>query len=146
VLYTQASSLAFRTLDPFENLTEAGVGLGRNFDDMDQLTLLTSVPMAGRWLLTPEATVLRQGEGRIGDPFPATAEEAGQVPQIFIGVVETTYRLALGVSGREGPLDLQANAGFHHVVNSGHQDGRTMNRFEGRIQATLGLRRQGGLR
>jgi hypothetical protein len=146
VLYTQASSLAFRTLDPFENFTEAGVGLGRNFADMDQLTLSASVPVAGRWLLTPEVTVLRQGEGRIGDPFPATPEAAGQIPQLFIGVVEKTFRLGLGVSGRQGPLDLQANAGLHHVVNSGHQDGRTMNRFEGRIQATLGLRRQGVLR
>ena len=145
-LYTQASALAFRTLNPFQNLTDAGVGLGRNFADMDQLTLSTTVPIAGRWLLSPEATLLRQGEGRIQDPFPTTPEEAGAIPQIFIGTVEKTFRVALGVSGRQGPLDLQANAGFHHVVDAGHQEGRTVDRFEGRIQATLGFSRGGVLR
>ena len=144
-LYTQASSLAFRTLNPFENFTEAGVGLGRNFDDQDQLSVTVTVPRGTGWLFTPELTLLRQGEGTINAPFPATAEEAGAIPQIFIGVVERTWRAALGVSGRQGPLDLSANAGFHHVVNAGHQEGRTVNRFEGRLQVTLGLSRRGVL-
>ncbi|HEX3236074.1 MAG TPA: hypothetical protein VHR41_17900 [Gemmatimonadales bacterium] len=145
VLYTQASSLAFRTLNPFENFTEAGVGLGRNFDDQDQLTATVSLPRGTGWLFTPELTLLRQGEGAINLPFPATAVEAGATPQIFIGVVERTWRAALGVSGRQGPLDLSANAGFHHVVNADHQEGRTVDRFEGRLQATLGLSRRGVL-
>jgi hypothetical protein len=144
-LYTQASSLAFRTLNPFENFTEAGVGLGRNFDDQDQLSVTVTVPRGTGWLFTPELTLLRQGEGAINAPFPATPEEAGATPQIFIGVVERTWRAALGVSGRQGPLDVSANAGFHHVVNAGHQEGRTVDRFEGRLQATLGLSRRGVL-
>ena len=78
--YTQASSLAFRTLSPFESFTDAGVGLGRNFADMDQLSALATVPVGTRWLLTPELTVLRQGEGEINDPFPATPAEAGEHP------------------------------------------------------------------
>lgn len=145
-LYTRASSLAFRTLDPTENLTDAGVGLGRNFDDRDQVSLLVTVPAGVRWLLTPELTLQRQGEGNIGDPFPTTPEEAGRLPGIFIGVVERTWRAAVGVSGRQGPLDLTANAGFHHVVNAGHEAGRTVNRFEGRLQATIGITRGGELR
>jgi hypothetical protein len=60
-------------------------------------------------------------------------------PALFIGVVERTYRAGLAISGRSGPFDLMANAGYHHVVNSGHQSGNTVDRFEGRIQATLGL-------
>ncbi len=143
--YTQASSLAFRTMNPFESFTDAGVGLGRNFADMDQLSALATVPVGTRWLLTPELTVLRQGEGEIDDPFPTTAE-AGDTPQLFIGVVERTYRAAVGVSGRQGPLDLRASAGMHHVVNADHQEGRTVNRFEGRLQATLGVSRGGTLR
>jgi hypothetical protein len=145
-LYTQASSLAFRTQDPFESFTDAGVGLGRNFADMDQATVTTTVPIGTRWLVTPELTLLRQGEGRITDPFPATPEEAGATPQIFIGVVERTWRAAVGVSGRQGPLDLRASAGLHHVVNADHEEGRTVNRFEGRLQATLGFGRGGALR
>ena len=144
--YTQASSLAFRTLDPFQNFTDGVVGIGRNFSDMDQITLTVSVPRGTRWLLTPELTLLRQGEGEIDAPFPGTAGEAGRIPQLFIGVVERTWRAALDLSGREGPLDLHLNAGLHHVVNSGHQEGRTVNRFEGRLQATLGLSRRGVLR
>jgi len=144
--YTQASSLAFRTFSRFEDFTDNGVGLGRNFSDMDQLTFSVSVPLADRWLATPDLTLLRQGEGNIEDPFPATPAEMGQTPQIFIGVVERTFRLGLGIQGRQGPLDVQANAGLHHIVNWQHEDGRTVNRFEGRIQATLGLRRQGVLR
>jgi hypothetical protein len=144
--YTQASSLAFRTLDAFENFTDAGVGLGRNFDDMDQLSVTVSVPRGTRWLLTPELTLLRQGQGRINDPFPTSPQEAGQLPQLFIGVVERTWRAALDLRGTEGPLDLSLNAGLHHVVNADHQEGRTVDRFEGRFQATIGLSRQGVLR
>lgn len=144
-LYTQASSLAFRTLDPFENLTDAGVGIGRNFADNDQMTVTVTVPCGTGWLFTPEFTLLRQGEGEINDPFPTSAEEAGAIPQIFIGVVEQTWRVALGISGRQGPLDLTANAGFHHVVNSDHIEGSTVNRFEGRLQATVGIGRRGVL-
>jgi hypothetical protein len=120
--------------------------LGRNFADMDQLSLLASTPIQRHWLLTPELTLLRQGEGRLDAPFPATPEEAGQIPLIFIGVVERTYRLAVGLQGRQGPLDLQATAGYHHVVNAGHEEGRTVNRFEGRLEATVGLRGRGELR
>ncbi len=143
-LYTQASSLAFRTFDRFENLTDAGVGIGRNFDDNDQVTLTVGVPRGG-WLFTPELTLLRQGEGDIGDPFPATSAEAGALPQIFIGVVEQTWRAALNVSARQGPLDLIGSAGLQHVVNPDHVEGRTANRFEGRLQVTLGLSRGGVL-
>jgi len=141
-LYTQASSLAFRTLDPFENLTDGGVGLGRNFADMDRVTLTVSVPAGTRWLLTPELTLQRQGEGDINDPFPAP-DEAGAVPQLFIGTVERTWRAAVAVSGRQGPLDLRATAGLHHVVNAGNQEGDTENSFVGRLQATLGFTLRG---
>jgi len=144
-LYTQASSLAFRTLDPYENLTDAGVGIGRNFADQDQTTVTVTVPRGTGWLFTPELTLLRQGEGEINDPFPTSAAEAGAIPQIFIGVVERTWRAALGISGRQGQLDVVANAGFHHVVNADHIEGHTVNRFEGRLQATVGIGRRGVL-
>jgi hypothetical protein len=51
--------------------------------------------------------------------------------------VETTWRLGLTVSGRHGPLDLQATGGLHHLTNAGNVDGVTRTRFEGRIQALL---------
>ena len=147
VLYTQVSSLALRAFNPADNFTDADIGLGRNFSDQDQLTVRATFPVRAEWLVAPELTVLRQGEGRIQDPYPVPDENGVlPTPALFIGVVERTYRAAVALSGRSGPLDLVASAGFHHVVNSGHQEGQSVDRFEGRIQATLGLSRGGVLR
>jgi hypothetical protein len=145
-LYTQVSSLALRSFNPAENFTDGGVGVGRNFSDQDQLSLRVTLPVRDRWLLAPELVVLRQGEGRINDPYPVPdANGVLPTPALFIGIVERTFRAAVAVTGRAGPLDLSLNAGFHHVVNNGHLEGNTVNRFEGRLQATLGLRRTGPL-
>jgi hypothetical protein len=144
VFYTQVSSLALRAFNPADNFTDAGIGIGRNFSDQDQLTLRATLPVRRQWLLAPELTVLRQGEGRIEDPYPVPdANGVLSTPALFIGVVERTYRAAVGLVGRKGPLDLSVNAGFHHVVNSGHLEGNSVDRFEGRLQATLGLGRSG---
>jgi hypothetical protein len=143
-LYTQVSSLALRAFNPADNFTDGGVGIGRNFSDQDQLTLRATLPVRNHWLLAPELTLLRQGEGRIEDPYPVPdANGVLSTPALFIGVVERTWRAAVGLVGRAGPLDLSANAGFHHVVNSGHREGVNVDRFETRIQATLGLSRRG---
>jgi hypothetical protein len=144
-LYTQASTLAFRTQDPFEAYEDAGVGLGRGFPDMDHLGVLLHVPVRGRWMVSPEVAVQRQGAARLTDPFPATPAEAGTIPQILSDPVETTLRLGVNVSGRTGPLDLQATAGLHHLRNAGNVEGRTATRVEGRLQATLALRGRGRL-
>jgi hypothetical protein len=145
-LYTQVSSLALRTFNSAENFTDGGVGIGRNFSDQDRLSLTVTLPLRDRWLLSPELTVLRQGEGRISDPYPTPdANGVLATPGLFIGIVERTYRAAVGLSGETGPLELTANAGFHHVVNRRHQPGQTVNRFEGRIQATVGISRGGVL-
>ncbi len=145
--YTQVSSLALRAFNRHENFTDAGVGLGRNFSDYDQLSLRVTLPVLERWLVSPEVTVLRQGEGRINDPYPVPdANGVLSTPSLFIGVVERTYRAAVGLTGGAGPLELTGEAGFHHVVNDGHLAGRNEDRFVGRVQATLGLSRRGVLR
>ncbi len=146
LFYTQVSSLALRTSNPFENFTDAGVGTGRNFSDMDLIRGSLSVPVAGSFVLTPELAMQRQGEGRINDPFPArNAQGVLDVPGIFIGTVEHTYRVAVGIAGARGPLELSANAGFHHVTNDQNRPGVTANRVVARIQATLAWRRHGVL-
>jgi hypothetical protein len=147
LLYSQVSSLALRAFNRADNFTDGGVGVGRNFSDQDQLTFRVTLPLRTEWLLSPELTLLRQGEGRINDPYPVPdANGVLSTPALFIGTMERTYRAAVGLSGRRGPLDLTATAGFHHVVNSQHQAGRNVSRFEGRLQATLGLHREGVLR
>lgn len=141
--YSQASSLAFRTARPFEAFTEEGVGLGRNFADNDQVTVTVSAPVAG-WMVSPELTLLRQGEGRINDPWPS-GQALADTPTLFLGTVERTWRAALDVSGRHGPLALHLNAGVHHLQNADHVAGRSRTEFVGRLQATLGTRWQGRL-
>jgi hypothetical protein len=140
--YTQASSLAFRTGDPVENFTDQGVGLGRSFADNDQVSVIVTAPFRSRWLLAPELTVLRQGEGSLSAPFP-TGTALGDTPMLFIGTVERTWRAALGVSGREGPITLQGNAGLHFLENAGHVRGRSHTRFVGRVQMTFALGNRG---
>jgi hypothetical protein len=143
--YTQASSLAFRTFNPQENFTDAGVGLGRNFDDNDQTTVLVTIPFRNRWLLSPELTLLRQGEGRINDPYPGTRAERLATPALFIGTVERVWRAALSVSGTQGPFRVTASGGMNHMVNADNVPGTTSDRFEGQVLITIGATRSGSL-
>lgn len=140
--YTQASSIAFRTFNPVENFTDQGVGLGRSFADNDQFTLTVTTPVLRQWLATPELTLLRQGEGGPNATIP-TGTGLANTPALFIGTVERTWRAALGVSGQQGPLAIQANGGIHYIQNQGNVSGRHRTRFVGRIQATLGIGRRG---
>jgi hypothetical protein len=145
--YTQVSSLALRTLNPQEDFTDQGVGIGRNFSDGDQLSALLTIPAGHLGLLSPELTFQRQGEGKIDAPYPLPDANGNQItPMFLIGTVERTYRIALGVSGREGPFDIAANGGVHHVVNDQNQPGVTADRFVGRIKITLDWRRRGQFR
>lgn len=142
VLYTRASSLAFRAMNPFESFTDDGVGIGRNYSDNDQLTAMISLPIRQRWIVSPRAVIRRQGEGLLTDPAPPR-QGAGSIPQIFSGTVQTTYRLGLVMSGKGGPIDLQANLGMNHVTNADHQMGVSRTEFQGWLQATVGFDWQG---
>jgi hypothetical protein len=141
-MYSQASSLAFRASDPFENLTDAGVGLGRNFASNDQLTVNASAVVARHWLLSPELTLLRQGDATLADPFPVGTAR-GNTPTLFIGTVERTWRAALGVSGQQGRLAIRGNMGVHLIDNADHVAGRSRTRFVGQVSATLALGARG---
>lgn len=143
-LYALATSTAFRAADPFESFVDAGTGIGRNATDYDRFALRVGIPVGGRWLVQPEASLLRQGEGRLGDPFPPPGER-GSTPQLFIGTMERTWALGARLDGESGPLALAARAGYHLVQNAGHERGATDHRFEGRLQATFRLGRRGVL-
>jgi hypothetical protein len=140
--YTQASSIAFRTFNTVENFTDQGVGLGRSYADNDQFTVNVTAPLMRHWLLSPELTLLRQGEGSLNAPIP-TGTTLADTPTLFIGTVERTWRAALGISGQQGPLAIQANGGLHYIQNEGNLSGHNRTRFVGRIQATLGIGRRG---
>lgn len=144
VLYTQASSLAFRTFDPTETYGDAGVGLGRGFASNDQLSLFLSRPITASWLVTPALTLLRQGDATLTDPWPPSAATGG-TPTLFVGTVERTWRAALGITGATGPLRAAADLGLHYVQNAGHLSGETKVTPVARIRLTLGLATGGPL-
>ena len=77
---------------------------------MDQLTLSVSPPVGTTWLLTPELTVLRQGEGELTDPIPAPRDRL--LPQLFIGTVEKTWRAARGDQRQAGTARFRPTPGF----------------------------------
>ena len=83
------------------------------------LTAGIGLPVRNHWLLSPKAAILRQGAGRIQDPFP-TPQEAAAIPARFIGTVATSYWLGAGLAGWEGPLALSGEAGVRHTTNPGH--------------------------
>jgi hypothetical protein len=142
-LYSQVSSLAFRTMNKYDNFVDDGVGIGRNFGGNDQFTLRVGVPVRSTWLLTPELTWFRQGEGNLSDPAPQRGPVSASYPTLLAGVVEKTLRAAVAVSGSWGGFRLSADAGYHHITNLDHQSGQTADRFEGRLFATFGFGRRG---
>ncbi len=142
LLYTRASSLAFRTSNPDENFTERGVGLGRPRGDNDQLTMALTRPVAASLTTGIDLTILRQGEGRLTDPVRAVLPLRG----IFLGTVERTIRLAGRASGQVGPLSLQGELGVNRVTNPNHVAGTPRTRLEGRLTGLLTLGRTGRLR
>ena len=137
-MYTEVSSLALRAFNPSDNFTDAGVGLGRNFSDYDQLSLRVSVPVRHRWLVTPELALFRQGEGAINTPYPVGVDRQ-TTPALFIGTMERTWRAGLLVSGEEGPFQLTGDLGLHHVTSLGHVEGATETKLVFRLRGALGL-------
>jgi hypothetical protein len=135
-LVTGVSSVAYRTQQgPDFALLRHGVGLGRNHSDYGQATLSGSMLVAPGVLVEPELTWLRQGEGDFDTPFPPFPNP--DYPTLFVGNVETTWRLALG--GRASvhdALDLSGNAGVHLVRTAAHVPGATRSAFVGAIRVT----------
>jgi hypothetical protein len=127
--YTLVSNLAYRSnaepieapligIDPANG--RYGTGLARNFADYDELSLKVSVNPLPGLMLTPELTVLRQGEGDPRLPFPP-ASEFPNTPTFLDGVVETTLRAAMGLRYRPAPgLTLDLSGGLHRIRNAAH--------------------------
>ncbi len=133
---TGVSSLTYRSPEGLDQSVERrGVGLGRNFADYTQLTVQVSVLPAPLLVVTPEITLLRQGEGDFRMPFPPLP--ALDHPFLFEGTVERTWRL--GVAAAAQPIrrfSVEGDAGLHFVGNAGHVAGATRTEFVGRVRLT----------
>ena len=92
-------------------------------------------------LLSPEITLLRQGEGDFRLPYPAvTAYDS--TPTFLDGVVERTVRLALDAR-LEGPRwGIVGNGGVHLVRNAAHVSGAEETRWVGSVAITFRFSRE----
>jgi hypothetical protein len=137
-LFTGVSNLAYRSsLGLQESIMWNRVGLGRNFSDYTQLTLSASLVPHTMLVLTPEFTLLNQGEGDFRKPWPMSANTQ---PFVFSGVVERTIRTAVGGQFLFGKhLDVTADAGVHFISNQSHVAGVSATRFVARLRVRLEL-------
>ena len=142
--YTRVANLTYRTPNPAETVARRFVGLGRSFSDYDQLTVTASALPAPGLLLTPEVTMLRQGEGDFRLPYPPVSAYA-TTPTILSGVVERTARLALATGWQLGAWGLAGNGGVHLVRNAGHVSGARATRWVGSLSIGYRFRFAGEL-
>ena len=131
--YTRVANLTYRTPDPAEVVMRRGVGLARNFSDYDQLTVRASVVAGPGVLLSPEATLLRQGEGDFRLPYPPVAAY-DTTPAFLAGVVERTVRLAISYQLSAGAWSVAGDGGVHLIHNAGHVNGASRTRWVGRLE------------
>jgi len=141
LFYTRISNLAYRNEDNFQTPIFFGLGTGRNFSDYDQLTLRVSLLTAHSSLLTPEFTLLRQGEGDLHLAHPPVAAY-DSTPAFLSGVVERTVRVAVGYQSSVGAWSLAGNGGVHLVHNAGHVIGAQETRWVGRLGLTYRYRKE----
>jgi len=135
LFYTRISNLAYRNEDNFQTPIYFGLGTGRNFSDYDQLTLRASLLSAHGALLTPEVTLLRQGEGDLHLAHPPVAAY-DSTPAFLSGVVERTVRLAVSGQLSAGAWTLAGDGGVHLVHNAGHINGANDTRWVGTVGVT----------
>ena len=139
------SSLAYRTIDSAESFLDRGIGIGPNFTDLVRVDAELSIPVRRHWLVSPGISWLKQGEGRIGAPFPADSVLT-KTPELFIGTPSITWRVGAGIVGQRGPLALRGAGGWFHTTNPDHRLGTRRNRFEARLEATIRTRWSGSLK
>jgi hypothetical protein len=135
--YSTVTVTAYRTFNPSEGLTDAGVGLGRGWPDNELYSLESGWLVLPRLLLTPQVAFQRQGAARLTDPFPTEAE-AAVLPTRLSGVVENTLRFGLALAGDAGSLGVVGQAGVQHSENDGNVLGRSATRFTARLAVRIG--------
>ena len=120
--------------DPFENFTDAGVGIGRNFADDDQLSFFATVPVTRHWLVTPELTLSRQGGRQPRRSLPCRKRSREYADTLrWNGGEDVARRRRSKRCPGSGPPHRKA-AGYHHVTNAGNVSGKHRRPLRGRAR------------
>ncbi len=112
---TAVQSLAYRTSLPWEEYSIDGVGLGWDKSDLVLATLEADWFAAPGLLLSPRLDLQRKGEGDFRELRPP-GDELDDQPRILSGIVETTFRPALGGRWTSDGLGEKSGARAFRVV------------------------------
>jgi hypothetical protein len=138
--YRRVSALSYRTDLESELWQELDRGLADPWSDYDRLTLRADVfPSVSGLRISPVLQVQRKGEGDHRIPFPSRDEQLS-IPGFFLGVMETTKRVAL--QGRYQPraeFFLDWDVGRSFISNAGHVQGESEGRFSFSLRFGLTL-------
>ena len=134
--YTRVSNLAYNNKNPDEHYEVFGVGLGRGFNDYDEVKLGADLAVVHRSPLRLYVAHRRQGEGDYRAPFPLPADYAA-TPGIFSGVVMGVTRIGLSGASRWRDFELGGDIGVNHVTNDSHVTGVSSTALEGRVKVAI---------
>jgi len=128
--YRRVSALSYRSGATADKWTYLERGLADTWSDYDLLTLRADLyPSVAGLRISPVLQFQRSGEGDYRIPFPPR-DELLALPGMFIGIMETTKRVAL--QGRYQPRSevfLEWDLGRSFISNAGHVDGSSEERF-----------------
>lgn len=147
--YEQVAAFTYRTRTGQDAWTFLERGLGAGFDGYDRAQFLVDLYPPIRGLrLTPALEVLRQGQSNIDSLIPQPESVFVVQPTLFVGVKETTYRVALQghyqpFQFANGDVWVDWDVGEDFIRNAGHVVGVRDNKFEalGRIGVRFDLPR-----
>jgi hypothetical protein len=127
--YTRISSLAYRNSDgPAAEYSQAGVGIGSNYSDYDQLLLRLETQRDGAWWLTFDISYTRQGSGDFRAPFPSDSVLAQPGQGFLVPPVEHLFGARATAS-----LDVIRGVAFRGEVG-------LLRRPSGGVELILGLK------
>ena len=140
--YRRVSALSYRTTALAEIWTHLERGIADPWSDYDRLTLRADwYPSLQGLRISPVLQFQRKGEGDYHIPFPPR-EELLALPGLFLGVLETTKRVAL--QGRYQPrseIFLEWDLGRSFVSNADHVQDSSEGRFSFLLRFGLTLER-----
>ncbi len=143
--YRRVTGLSYRSGVDTEIWMHLDRGLADPWSDYDRLTLRADwYPSVQGLRVSPVFQFQRKGEGDYRIPFPR-GDELFAIPGIFLGVKETTKRVA--VQGRyqpRGEVFVEWDLGRSFISNAGHVRGSSEGRFSFlmRLGLTLEFPRQ----
>ncbi len=131
--YHKVTNYTYNAVDSLEQYLHGGINLGSgNGNDFDELVFGVDYFFEKGWILSGSASYLRQGEGRVTDPFPV--EFASDDLPFPSGVVEKKFELGATLHYQPSAVwFIRGGLGFEDVTNKGHLVGENDLEIKGSV-------------